>query len=246
MLIDKDKKVSKLDLYFNSKRYPWPIRDGLMVAEDLVERKKSKSQFYDFAENLENELLHGRVQISNDGEIQFKPLKSLRTILPIQMTASIVKTLSSLVVYLKYIAKENDLIIIDEPEINLHPNNQIIIARILVRLANKGFRILVSTHSDYIIREFNNMVMLSQLKNKREVASKMNYLEEEFLEPKNLCVYVFKYKTKRSKKIEVCPVEVSDTGFSIPSIDDTIEIQNQHAEDLFYLLKYSTNENSEM
>ena len=246
MLIDKDKKVSKLDLYFNSKRYPWPIRDGLMVAEDLVERKKSKSQFYDFAENLENELLHGRVQISNDGEIQFKPLKSLRTILPIQMTASIVKTLSSLVVYLKYIAKENDLIIIDEPEINLHPNNQIIIARILVRLANKGFRILVSTHSDYIIREFNNMVMLSQLKNKREVASKMNYLEEEFLEPKNLGVYVFKYKTKRSKKIEVCPVEVSDTGFSIPSIDDTIEIQNQHAEDLFYLLKYSTNENSEM
>ena len=162
------------------------------------------------------------------------------------MTASIVKTLSSLVVYLKYIAKENDLIIIDEPEINLHPNNQIIIARILVRLANKGFRILVSTHSDYIIREFNNMVMLSQLKNKREVASKMNYLEEEFLEPKNLGVYVFKYKTKRSKKIEVCPVEVSDTGFSIPSIDDTIEIQNQHAEDLFYLLKYSTNENSEM
>mgnify|MGYP003560898007 FL=1 len=90
------------------------------------------------------------------------------------------------------------------------------------------------------------MVMLSQLKNKREVASKMNYLEEEFLEPKNLGVYVFKYKTKRSKKIEVCPVEVSDTGFSIPSIDDTIEIQNQHAEDLFYLLKYSTNENSEM
>ena len=246
MLIDKDKKVSKLDLYFNSKRYPWPIRDGLMVAEDLVERKKSKSPFYDFAENLENELLHGRVQISNDGEIQFKPLKSLRTILPIQMTASIVKTLSSLVVYLKYIANENDLIIIDEPEINLHPNNQIIIARILVRLANKGFRILVSTHSDYIIREFNNMVMLSQLKNKREVAYKMNYLEEEFLEPKNLGVYVFKYKTKRSKKIEVCPVEVSDTGFSIPSIDDAIEIQNQHAEDLFYLLKYSTNENSEM
>ena len=209
------------------------LLDGKLVKNKLLE-------------NLENELLHGRVQISNDGEIQFKPLKSLRTILPIQMTASIVKTLSSLVVYLKYIANENDLIIIDEPEINLHPNNQIIIARILVRLANKGFRILVSTHSDYIIREFNNMVMLSQLKNKREVASKMNYLEEEFLEPKNLGVYVFKYKTKRSKKIEVCPVEVSDTGFSIPSIDDTIEIQNQHAEDLFYLLKYSTNENSEM
>lgn len=73
------------------------------------------SPYYDFAEEIENDLLHGVVQVSNDGEIQFKPLKSTSTVLPIQMTASVVKTLSSLVVYLKYIAHENDLIIIDEP-----------------------------------------------------------------------------------------------------------------------------------
>ena len=248
ILVDKERKVSKFDIFFNSKRYPWPVRDGLMVAEDLVEKKKSKSKFYDFAECLENELLHGKVQISNDGEIQFKPLKSLRTVLPIQMTASIVKTLSSLVVYLKYIAHENDLIVIDEPEINLHPNIQIILARILVMLSNRGFRLLVSTHSDYIIREVNNMVMLSHLSNKDSVAQRLGYMEDEILQSENLGVYIFKYKNKRCKKVDLDSIEVSETGFSVPSIDDAIEKQNKMAEELFYLLKYSTNdeERSEM
>lgn len=248
ILVDKERKVSKFDIFFNSKRYPWPVRDGLMVAEDLVEKKKSKSKFYDFAECLENELLHGKVQISNDGEIQFKPLKSLRTVLPIQMTASIVKTLSSLVVYLKYIAHENDLIVIDEPEINLHPNIQIILARILVRLSNRGFRLLVSTHSDYIIREVNNMVMLSHLSNKDSVAQRLGYMEDEILQSENLGVYIFKYKNKRCKKVDLDSIEVSESGFSVPSIDDAIEKQNKMAEELFYLLKYSTNdeERSEM
>lgn len=248
LLIDKDKKVSKFDLFFNSKRYPWPIRDGLMVAEDLVEKKKNKSPFFDFAECLEKELLHGRVQISNDGEIQFKPLKSLRTVLPIQMTASVVKTLSSLVVYLKHIAHKNDLIIIDEPEINLHPDNQILIARILARLANKGFRLLVSTHSDYIIREFNNMVMLSQIENREDVLRRLDYNSDETITPSDLGVYVFKYKNKSSRKVTMNSVEVTDTGFAIESIDKAIDKQNDVAEELYYTLKYtkSTNGRTEM
>lgn len=239
LLIDKDKKVSKFDLFFNSKRYPWPIRDGLMVAEDLVEKKKNKSPFYDFAQCLETELLHGRVQISNDGEIQFKPLKSLRTVLPIQMTASVVKTLSSLVVYLKHIAHKNDLIIIDEPEINLHPDNQILIARILARLANKGFRLLVSTHSDYIIREFNNMVMLSQIEDREDVLKRLDYNSDETIIPSDLGVYVFKYQNKKSRKVNMNSVEVADTGFAIESIDKAIDKQNDVAEELYYTLKYS-------
>ena len=99
------------------------------------------------------------------------------------MTASIIKTLSSLVVYLKHIANFNDLIIIDEPEINLHPSNQIIIARLLARLANKGFRLLISTHSDYIVREFNNLVILSQKDNDSiiKVAKEYEYKEDEYI-----------------------------------------------------------------
>ena len=240
LLVDKEKKISKFDIFFNSKRYPLPVKDGLMVAEDLAEVKKTKSEFYEFAEDLEAELLHGKVQISNDGEIQFRPDKSSRTLLPIQMTASIIKTLSSLVVYLKHIANYNDLIIIDEPEINLHPSNQIIIARLLARLANKGFRLLISTHSDYIVREFNNLVILSQKDNVSviKVAKEYEYKEDEYIRIEDLSVYSFAYKNKRSKQIVVSEIPINETGFEVKTMDEVIDKQNNISETLYYSLKY--------
>ena len=53
------------------------------------------------------------------------------------------------------------MIFIDEPELNLHPVNQRKIARILAKVANSGIKIIISTHSDYIVKEFNNLIMLS-------------------------------------------------------------------------------------
>ena len=243
-MVSKDrKKISFLDLFFqNNKRYPLPIRDGLMVAEDLVEYKKQKSPFYDFAEEMENNLLHGKIQISSDGDIQFRPDKSLRTVLPIQMTASMIKTLSSLVVYLKHIARENDLIIIDEPEVNLHPDNQIVLTRLLARLMNKGFRLLVSTHSDYVIREINNLVMMSHVNNTRvlKIADTNGYSSEEFINKDDLAVHIFEYKRANSKKVNVVDHKVDDFGFDVKTIDSIIETQTDLSERLYYALKYKT------
>ena len=185
-------------------------------------------------------MLHGKVQVSNEGEIQFKPSQSSRTILPIQMTASVVKTLSSLDLYLKHIAKVDDLIIIDEPEINLHPDNQILVARMLVRLMNSGFRIILSTHSDYIIREINNMVMMSkkQASVVEELLLNKIYTENDYILPQDLGVYYFNYRNASSKHIKIEKLKVEEGGFSVKSIDKTIESQNEIAEKLFYGIKY--------
>lgn len=240
MLTSKEKKYDKIDSLLNTKRYSLPIKDGLVVAEDLVERKKTCSEFYEFAEKIETELLNGKVLISNDGEIQFKPKKAPKSVLPIQMTASIIKTMASLVVYLKHIAKKNDLIIIDEPEINLHPNNQLVLTRIFARLMNHGFRLLVSTHSDYIIREINNLVMISHTDNLevKSLAQAKKYEDDEFIKKEDLSVLVFDYKNKSSKLVEVVQQPVDDFGFDIKSIDAVIEEQTDFTEQLYYALKY--------
>ena len=189
---------------------------------------------------MEDELLHGKVQVSNDGEIQFKPSQASRTTLPIQMTASVVKTLSSLDLYLKHIATTNDLIIIDEPEINLHPDNQILVARMLVRLMNSGFRIILSTHSDYIIREINNMVMMSKKEANvvKGLLAKGTYTEKDYINPQDLGVYYFNYRTSSSRHIKIEKLKVEEGGFSVKSIDKTIDDQNKIAEELFYGIKY--------
>ena len=143
-------------------------------------------------------------------------------------------------VYLKHIANYNDLIIIDEPEINLHPSNQIIIARLLARLANKGFRLLISTHSDYIVREFNNLVILSQKDNTSviNVAKEYEYKEDEYIRIEDLSIYSFAYKNKRSKQIVVSEIPINETGFEVKTMDEVIDKQNNISETLYYSLKY--------
>ena len=190
---------------------------------------------------MEDELLHGKVIINNDGEIQFKSEKAPKRSLPIHLTASIIKTLSSLVVYLKHIAQKNDLIIIDEPEINLHPDNQIILTRIFSRLIKNGFRLLISTHSDYIIREINNLIMFSVDKKEiNSLAEKLEYRDDEKIYLEDIGVYYFDYPIKKSanKQVIIKEIETSQSGFDIPSVDHTIDLQNQVSEELFYILKY--------
>ncbi len=235
-------KIDRFDLLFKkTTRYPLPIKDGLMIADDLGEIKKTTSAFFDFATEIENDLLHGKVQISSDGELQFKSDKAPKKVLPIHMTASIIKSLSSLVIYLKHIAQKNDLIIIDEPEINLHPDNQIILTRLFARLINKGFRLLISTHSDYVVREFNNLIMLSSTNPEIEtLRNQFQYTTEEFIKKEDIAVHYFNYplKGRNNKQVTIASLEVNDIGFEIPSVDATIEHQNKVSEELFYTLKY--------
>lgn len=236
-------KMDKFELLFKkTTRYPLAIKDGLLIAEDLAETKKHSSSFYDFAAEIENELLHGKIIIDAEGEIKFKPQKAPKRELPIHMTASIVKSLSSLVVYLKHLAKANDLIIIDEPEINLHPDNQIILTRILARLINKGFRLLISTHSDYVVRELNNLIMLSSQKEKVNLIKQSLpyiYKNEEFIHSADIDVHYFDYPKKKTgnKQVIIQKLEVLSSGFEIPSVNATIEEQNTIAEELYYALK---------
>lgn len=241
-MTSKKNNYDKFEIFFKkTTRYPLPIKDGLMIADDLAEIKKSVSKFHEFAIEIENELLHGNVQINNDGEIQFKPEKSPKRLLPIHLTASIIKSLSSLVIYLKHIAQKNDLIIIDEPEVNLHPDNQIILTKLFARLINKDFRVLISTHSDYVVREINNLIMLSSEKMEiSESRKKFGYRVDEFILPDDIEVHYFDYPKKQrgNKKVTVKNLELSESGFEIPSVDETIEKQNSISEELFYSLKY--------
>lgn len=70
----------------------------------------------------------------------------------------------------KGIINTNGLVILDEPEINLHPKWQLVLAEILVLLHKEfGLNILLNTHSPYFI---NSIEVFSK---KYEVTEKCNY-----------------------------------------------------------------------
>lgn len=226
-------------------RYPLAITDSLKIADDLLLIQKRQSPYYQYAIQLEQELLKGKIEVNNNGAIEFVPqtMPQTKKHLPIQMSSSIVKTMSSLIVYLKHLAKENDLLIIDEPEMNLHPDNQIILTRIFGELINKGLKLVISTHSDYIIREFNNLIMSGEIIDGNSDAMQLigPYHRNEILKRDIVEPLYFNFSTG-TKKVKVVPIKVSKFGFDVRSIDETILHQNRDSQRIYDILKYGSSD----
>lgn len=219
-----------------STRYPLAIRDCLSVANDLNNLKKQKSEYADFAESLERDLLGGKISVTKEGEVEFVPKKGQR--LPIHLSASIVKTLSSLAFYLKHLAVRGDLIIIDEPEMNLHPDAQVVLTHIFGQMVNRGLNLLISTHSDYIIRELNNMITLGSIDDRQALLDELGYATNEVLDYSDVSVYLFKPKKANSRAVKIENVEVKEDGFSMETIDEVIYQLNINSDRINYKLRY--------
>lgn len=218
-------------------RYSLPIRDNLAIAEDLANLRNEDSDFKDFGEEIERELLSGEVTISDEGEMEFISSHAKTKKIPVHISASIVKTLSGLVFYLKHLAKKGDLIIIDEPELNLHPDQQVKLVRVFAKMINKGFRFLISTHSDYIIKEINNLIMLSDdSESVKNLMEQLRYTEDEKIKSSEVNAYYFNYNNKDNVIVE--SQNVDKYGFEAPSIDAVINKINGTAEELYYAVKY--------
>lgn len=217
-------------------RYPKPISDGLVNAEDLANAKKYLSDYSRLADDIEADILQGKMVITDDGEIQYHHNND---VFSYNLSSTMVKTLSPIIFYLRYKAEKDILLIIDEPEINLHPNNQRLLARVFARMVNAGLHLMIATHSDYIIREINNMIMAEALQRKGndiEIEKKYGYAEDEFMKASD--VSAFSFNPDEEGKVKVEKLEVNDYGFDVKSINVAIEAQNSITNYLYDRLLY--------
>ena len=218
----------------SSRRYPLAVRSSLRVANDLENVQKVESQYAVVSRQIEEDILGGEVSMTKNGDVEFhgkSMLKSKR--LPFHLSSSIVKTMASLVIYLRHMARPSDTLIIDEPEMNFHPDVQVVLARIFAILVNKGLKVVVSTHSDYIVREFNNLIMAGAIaaKGDMETVTSLGYTPDMLIRQDELSVLLFKLVKRNT--VNTVSLEIDDEGFAVESIDDTIQKQNVTAETLY-------------
>ncbi|GCA95397.1 ATP-binding protein [Microcystis aeruginosa 11-30S32] len=148
--------------------YTEPMNKVIESLYSLNNKKKINSVYNSLIEKMIG-LMGGEITISSlesIAPIQFSFKFDESKDLPMYLASSSVNQLTVLYLYLKYWAKEkNNFLMIDEPEVNLHPENQIRLMDILVQFVTEhDNRVLITTHSPILTDILNNYVYLHTLK----------------------------------------------------------------------------------
>lgn len=228
----EDKELDDFLGFLNKRllKYSKPVRAFLEKIQEQLDYKNKTTPFSFLADELEQCFFDGQISINTDGDFEF--MHNSKQNIELHMTSSTIKSLSFLVLYLRHLAQKGDCIIIDEPELNLHPDNQRKIARFLGRLVNEGFQVIISTHSDYIIKELNSMIMLSKAKGTQDdLIQRLGFRGDELLKSEQVEAQLFTLKSRKPEKIEI-----TEEGFSVSTIDEVMETQDNLIENIYYEL----------
>ena len=205
-------------------RYVLPINDEIDFVKSVPDDDHSPKDHGGLKELRQIEkMLKGHYEKHKD-EFYFIPSNKemRRPRIPLHLASSSVAELSNLYFHFRNPnGRYDQLLIIDEPESHLDTANQIQLARLLARLVNSGVKVLITTHSDYIVKEINNLIMLSNdFDNKDQVVKEFDYHENYFLHPKRVKAYTAENGT-------LTPCMPDEFGVKMDVFDETINSINR-------------------
>ena len=119
------------------------------------------------ADNLEKQTLGGHIrtiQSSHGGypEFVYRPENSGQDI-RLNRASSMVSELAPVILFIRNNVSIGDTLIIEEPEAHLHPAAQTEMAVALAGLVRVGVRVVITTHSDWLLQEIGNLMREGEL-----------------------------------------------------------------------------------
>ncbi len=234
-----DKDVDPRELLFkNYQNYALPVEQNVNFIRNLKNVTKNSSFITEkYPEILDDftDIIGGNYSITNNDELHFKP-KGGKVKLTMDESSSAVRSLLDIGFYLRHVAKKGYLLIVDEPELNLHPENQRRIIRLFSRLIKIGIKVFVTTHSDYIVKELNTLIMLNHDQPYlRKIAEEEGYNEYELISAKQIKVYIaekasikLEGKSRKSNCQTLTLANINpELGIEVRSFDTTINTMNR-------------------
>ena len=226
--------------------YPLAIRNNIDFIRwwpSIVTEQSKLLKLHPEIKEFFTGIIGGDLRVTENGVITFTPATNRNLKLNLHESSSTVKSLLDINFYILHDARPGDILIIDEPELNLHPGNQCKMARLFARLVNAGIKIIISTHSDYILKELNTLIMLNDEEQWiQSLAKEEGYDESELIRPDQIRAY-------RTKPIDVISGSTSENanlytlaqmeidnelGIDGPSFDPTIDRMNRIQNEIIF------------
>ena len=152
---------------------------------------------HDLGTPIEKAILGGSVGIDRSESIgyphfTYKP-DGWKDNLSMMNASSMVSELAPVVLYLRYMVRPGNVLILEEPESHLHPAMQVEFTRQLAALIHAGIRVIVTTHSEWVLEELANIVRRSELTaDARKKTANGNFA----LEPDQVGAWLFQPKSR--------------------------------------------------
>jgi hypothetical protein len=226
--------------------YALPVRRNVEFLNQLPDPNSESGNLFKQHPELLNKfeaIVGGSYSTNKEGVTVFQPYGS-KLKLGLGEVSSSVRSLLIVWYWLKYVANQGEMLVLDEPELNLHPANQRRLARFIAALVNHGIKVFLTTHSDYIIKELNTLIMLHQPSGKiPDILAKLpDYSAEDKLNPASVALYMAREESRvrpggkrKSKMMTLTRADISPTlGIDSPSFDETIDDMSAVQEAIYY------------
>ena len=178
----------------------------------------------DLGAKIEEAVLGGSVHIDRSELIGYPRFtyqpRGWKERLPLMNASSMVSELAPVVLYLRHMVRPDNVLIIEEPESHLHPAMQVEFTRQLAEVVRSGVRVIVTTHSEWVLEELANIVRRSALP---EVLHKETASTDVALRPDEVGAWLFKPKRRpKGSVVEEMKLDV-DTGLYASDYDTVSE-----------------------
>ena len=201
-------------------RFPeFPTFSGVMAdfLQQLIlyeEEQEPDNMMKNLTDALERETIAGQI-LTRRGpsggypEFVYRPQESKEDI-RLTRVSSMVSELAPIVLFLRGTISRGDTLIIEEPEAHLHPAAQTQMAVTLARIVRAGVRVVVTTHSDWLLKEIGNLIRKGELDEKTGKLMDQDPLGSS-LRPSEVGIWLFhKNKASSGSTVEEIPFDRSE------------------------------------
>ena len=214
-----------------------PMLSGVLAdfLQQLIELKRPpfsrRKPRRELSRNIEKSILGGSVHADSSGAIgypyfTYQP-EGWKDELPLMNASSMVSELAPVVLYLRHMVVPDNVLIVEEPESHLHPAMQVEFTRQLAALVESGIRVIVTTHSEWVLEELANIVRRSKLSE----AKRKSIAGGDFaLSSDQVGAWLFKPK-RHPKGSVVTEIGLNDSGLYPSGFDDVaVALHNDWAD----------------